>query len=228
MKGSKQNKRPLPFITYLLLSMLFLFPLTTTQPTFATPTHTLTVSASPTAPTDAGNTAPPTSASQQTNQSLLLPGTLGLLVLSIVLLELVFWSLPAIRRRRALKTKSDDAERRAELVTQHIKVMEAARRNRGEHNRVSDPLQRQGLQDKTVVCKTVSGLRCPNCGEPVDHNAKYCPHCYLAFTSSESGLHPCVQPSTLSVQLSTALTTRVEFDVADIRADINSRQLKDQ
>ncbi len=214
MKSYTQNKRHLQSIIYLLLSILFLFPLTPTQPVFASTTHTLTIDP------------------QQTSGTSIPLGFWVLIILALILLDLVFWGLPVIRRRRALKAGFDDAKRRAELVTQQTKVTETAQRNWVEHNRVSErptiPIQRQGLQDNTGVHKPVSSLRCPNCDELVDRNAKYCPNCHLALTSSESGLRLRVQPSISPLPSSTALTTKVEFDAAYMRAGINVRQLMKQ
>jgi hypothetical protein len=158
------------------------------------------------------------------------PGSLVLGVLALVLLDLVFLSLPAIRRRRALKAELDDAERRAELVAQQTKAIETAQRNRVEHNRarLTTPIQQQGLQDKTTVRKPISGLRPPNGGELVDRNTKYCPNCHPALTSSESGSRLCIQPSTSSASSSAVLTTIVVFDSAYIKAGINVRQLMKQ
>lgn len=179
-----------------------------------------------------GNTVSPTSDPQQTSGTNISPGFWVLIILALVLLELAFWGFPAMRRRRALKATLDDAERQAELMGQQIKVTEAVQRNWVEHNRVSEPptipVWRQGLQDTTGIHKTVSGLRCPNCGELFDRNATYCSNCHLALTSSESSPRLRVQPSTSSAHLSTVLTTRVVFDAAYIKADINVRQLMKQ
>ena len=163
------------------------------------------------------------------------PGTPGLLVLGVltlILLDLVFWSLPIIRRRRALKAKFDDDQRRAELVAQQTKAMETAQTDRVEHHRISErstiPIQQQDLQDKTAVRKPVTGLPPPNRGELVDRNTKYSPNRHPAFSSSESGPRLSIQPSTSSASSSAALTTIVVFDSAYIKAGINVRQLMTQ
>ena len=133
---------------------------------------------------------------------------LALVVFAVGFLLVTLIIRPRIERHRAVKAEMADAERRAELVAQQIKTMEAAQRQWIEHNRVSEqpriPIQQQGLPEKMVMRKTISDFHCPNCGALIDRNANYCPNCHLALISSESGPHLHVpQPSTSSAPSST-------------------------
>jgi hypothetical protein len=192
----------------------------------------------------ANNPAPtPTPNPQQTSAGFVLPfiniapdpwllSALALLVLAVLFLIVSLIIRRRIELDRAFKAEIADADRRAELVAQQIKLLEAAQRGQVGRNRASEqpiiPIQPQGLQDKTVVRRIVSDLHCPNCGELVASDANFCPHCRRVLSPSESGLHLRVLPLGSSAQSSAALTPRVEFDTAYIRADINARQLTEQ
>jgi serine/threonine protein phosphatase PrpC len=100
------------------------------------------------------------------------------------------------RTNRLSKADWDEAERRAAILAREIETMESAGRSAEQ---TTLPVQQQGLQDKTVMRKTATDLRCPRCGELVMHDANYCPRCSLLLSPSESGLHLRVRPTGSSV-----------------------------
>jgi serine/threonine protein phosphatase PrpC len=161
-----------------------------------------------------GNNLTPTATSAPSGP-FVIPGTnfsLGLWpFITLILLFLALGGLLAalvIRSRRGQtnrlsKAEWDEAERRAAVLAREIETMETARRDWAEHQSLSEqptiPVQPQGLQDKTVMRKTATDLRCPRCGEPVVHDANYCPNCSLFLSPSESGLHLRVRPASSSL-----------------------------
>jgi hypothetical protein len=172
------------------------------------------------------------SGSQQTSPSYSLFGirvglwessVIALAVFAVLLLLTSAIVRSRVERRRAFQSELDDATRRSASVAQEIERMEAAQRTPNRTSQQStSPIQQQVLQDKAVVRKLARNLLCSRCGELIDRDAKYCPNCRLALTSSESGLD---SQSASSAPSHTDLTTRVVFDTTDIKADINANQI---
>jgi len=115
--------------------------------------------------------------------SLLLLSVAGLIVLVIilVLVSLRFGAARARRREELADFAVDQAQ------AQHIADMEVQRQQQSRRVQTPDTL----LVDKSSTPRSQpsTSLPCPNCHQPVQVNAEYCPNCRYLLSPSASGLH---------------------------------------
>ncbi len=116
----------------------------------------------------------------------------GLIVLIIilVLVSLRFGAARARRREELADFAADQAQ------AQHIADMEVQRQQQLRQQR-----QPEQAQDTLIVKKSSTpspqsptSLPCPNCHQPVQVNAEYCPNCRYLLSPSASGLHLRARP----------------------------------
>jgi serine/threonine protein phosphatase PrpC len=130
---------------------------------------------------------------------------LALVALIILLLILaVFFTLlrMRIKRRRTLQSELVDAEKRATIEAQRIRMAEMESSHSSPQISLSGPLAApQGSLPQPVPSGPLSMpmQRCPRCGELNSADSNYCGHCRQPLAPSPSG--PLPFPGTAQVQL---------------------------
>jgi hypothetical protein len=229
MNGYKQNKRDLQLIRY-LLPLLFLFPLTLIQLLFTSTTHTTNVSATPTVPTNPGFAYAKVSVARglalyaDSNA----PNRIKDLIVDSTSTQSVSTAITCSNTTNcsngsALLTSQRDQASSVEVATSPLEhgastallllalggglvTAHVIRLRRARTSRLLQADQAEWDRRTTILAQEIKTMETTRRDWAMRQLA------------SE-------QRSALS---STALIPRIEFDAADIRADINARQLREQ